>query len=63
MLCVSSKGDLLPTFLAACLIDEMYLECHPGDGVGDIGKGRTYEECITMMVALRGMGVAAHVWL
>ena len=46
---------------AACLIDEMYLECHPGD-VGDIGKGRTYEECITMLVALRGMGVAAHAW-
>lgn len=46
---------------AACLIDEVYLECHTGDS-GDIAKGRTYEDCITMLVALRGMGVAAHLW-
>ena len=39
---------------AACLIDEMYLECHSG---GDIAKGRSYDDCITMLVALRGMGL------
>ena len=46
---------------AACLIDELYLECHSGD-VSDIAKGRTFAECITMLVALRGMGVAAQLW-
>ena len=44
---------------AACLIDEMYLECHSGS---DIAKGRSYDDCITMLVALRGMGVATHLW-
>mmetsp|Transcript_10962 Transcript_10962/g.18648 ORF Transcript_10962/g.18648 Transcript_10962/m.18648 type:complete len:214 (+) Transcript_10962:473-1114(+) len=46
---------------AACLIDEIYLECHTGD-VGDIGKGRMYEDCIAILVALRGMGIASHLW-
>ena len=55
---------VLPRLLAtgaACLIDELYLECHTGDS-GDIGKGRTYADCIGLLTALRGVGTASHLW-
>ena len=39
----------------------IYLECHTGDS-GDIGKGRTYADCIGLLTALRGVGTASHLW-
>lgn len=59
-----SEFVVLPALVssgAACLIDELYLECHTGDS-GDIGKGRSYDDCVTMLAAMRGMGVASHLW-
>jgi len=55
---------VLPALIAsgaACLIDELYLECHTGDS-SDIAKGRTYADCIGLLTALRGVGTASHLW-
>ena len=56
---------VLPSLLAsgaACLIDELYLECHTNDNNGDIAKGRSYADCIALLAAMRGVGTVSHLW-
>ena len=59
-----SEFQVLPSLIesrAACLLDEIFVECHH-EAQGDIGKQRSFADCVTMVEALRGLGVAAHLW-
>lgn len=55
---------VLPSLLesgAACLIDEMYLECHTAE-MGDIGKHKSYSDCVTIVKAFEGVGTSTYIW-
>ena len=52
---------VLPALLAsgsACLIDELYLECHVRDAV----KGRKTGDCIALLRAFTAEGALSHIW-
>ena len=55
---------VLPSLIesgAACLIDELYLECHTSDH-GHFNMQRVYADCIALLRAFEGIGTVAHIW-
>ena len=46
---------------AACLIDEIYLECHMRD-TGEVAQLRSYGDCLALIRAFEGVGTPTYMW-